>query len=42
MKGMLDAMKEITVVEPVVTDSQGQLKESDIPSLEQMAEALLA
>ena len=41
MKGMLDAMKEITVVEPVVT-VRGALKESDIPSLEQMAEALLA
>lgn len=39
MKGMLDAMKEITVVEPVVT-VRGALKESDIPSLEQMAEAL--
>ena len=34
MKGMLDAMKEITVVEPVVT-VRGALKESDIPSLEQ-------
>ena len=33
MKGMLDAMKEITVVEPVVT-VRGALKESDIPSLE--------
>ncbi len=31
-------MKEITVVEPVVT-VRGALKESDIPSLEQMAEA---
>ena len=41
MKGMLDAMKEITVVEPIVT-VRGALKESDIPSLEQMAEALLA
>ena len=41
MKGMLDVMKEITVVEPVVT-VRGALKESDISSLEQMAEALLA
>ena len=40
MKGMLDAMKEITVVEPVVT-VRGALKESDIPALEQMADALL-
>ena len=40
MKGMLDAMKEIMVVEPVVT-VRGALKESDIPALEQMADALL-
>ena len=41
MKGMLDAMKEFRVVDPVVTVG-GALMESDFASVEQMAEALLA
>jgi len=41
MKAVLDQMKEITVVEPVVT-IRGALKESDIAALEAAADALLA
>ena len=41
MKGMAGCDEGDHGVEPVVT-VRGALKESDIPSLEQMAEALLA
>ncbi len=39
MRGILDTMKNITVVEPVVT-IKSALKESDIPALERLADAL--
>ncbi len=41
MREILSGMKEITVVEPVVT-VRGVLKESDIPALEALADALLS
>ena len=40
MKELLEKMKEITLVEPVVT-LRGVLKESDAPALNAMADALL-
>lgn len=40
MKTVLDTMKNIEVVEPVVT-IKSTLKESDIPALEQLADAML-
>lgn len=41
MRAILDQMKEITVIEPVVT-IRGAFKESDIAALEAAADALLA
>lgn len=41
MKEILSQMKEITVVEPVVT-LRGSFKETDVPALEALADALLA
>ena len=41
MRAILDQMKDITVIEPVVT-IRGALKESDLAALEAAAEALLA
>ena len=40
MRGMLEQMKEIEIVEPVIT-IQSRMKQSDIPQLEALAEALL-
>lgn len=40
MKNTLDTLKEIELVEPVVT-IKSTLKESDIPALEQLADAML-
>ena len=40
MRAQLEAMKDITVVEPVVT-LRGRMKEADIPQLEALAEAVL-
>lgn len=39
MRGILDTMKNITIVEPVVT-IKSTLKESDIPALDELANAL--
>ena len=39
MRGILDTMKNITIVEPVVT-IKSELKENDIPTLEELADAL--
>lgn len=41
MRPMLEAMKQVTVVEPVVT-LRGRMKESDIPQLEALAKAILS
>lgn len=41
MKGVLAQMKEITVVEPAVT-LRGALKDSDLPAMEALVQALLA
>ena len=41
MKEMLGTMKDITVVEPVVT-IRSRMKETDIPALEALADAILA
>ena len=41
MRGLLEQMKEITVIDPAVT-IRGALKESDIPALTEAAKALLA
>lgn len=41
MRGMLEAMKEIEIVEPMVT-IRSRMKESDVPAMEQLAAALLA
>ncbi len=40
MRGILEQMKDITLVEPTVT-LRGALKESDLPALEALAQALL-
>lgn len=40
MKGVLEKMKEVEIVEPVVT-VKSTLKDSDIPALEKLAEAML-
>lgn len=40
MKGILETMKEIEIVEPVVT-IKSTLKESDLPELEKLADAML-
>lgn len=39
MRSILDTMKNITIVEPVVT-IKSALKENDIPALEELADAL--
>ena len=41
MKGMLEQMKEIEIVEPIVT-IRSTLKQGDIPALEALADAILA
>ena len=41
MKGMLETMKEIKIVEPMVT-IRSTLKQEDIPALEALADAILA
>ena len=41
MKGYLEGMKEVTVIEPAVT-IKSTMKDSDIPAMEAMADALLA
>ena len=41
MKGMLESMKEIEIVEPMVT-IRSAMKQGDIPALEALADALLA
>ena len=41
MRAMLEGMKQVEVVEPVVT-LRGRMKDSDIPQLEALAEALLS
>lgn len=40
MKGVLETMKEVEIVEPVVT-IKSTMKDSDIPALEKLAEAML-
>ena len=41
MKGMLETMKEIEIVEPMVT-IRSAMKQGDIPALEALADAMLA
>ena len=41
MKGMLESMKEIEIVEPMVT-IRSAMKQGDIPALEALADAILA
>ena len=41
MRAMLEGMKAVEIVEPVVT-IRSRMKEEDIPAMEQLAEALLA
>jgi len=41
MKGMLETMKEIEIVEPMVT-IRSTMKQADIPALEALADAMLA
>ena len=41
MKGMLETMKEIEIVEPMVT-IRSTMKQGDIPALEALADAMLA
>jgi flavorubredoxin len=41
MRAMLEGMKQVEVVEPVVT-LRGRMKDSDIPQLEALAEAILS
>ena len=41
MKGMLEGMKEIEIIEPMVT-IRSTLKQGDIPALEALADAILA
>lgn len=40
MKGVLEGLKEVTIVEPVVT-IRSTLKDSDVPELEKLADAML-
>ncbi len=40
MKGILETMKNLTIVEPVVT-IRSTMKESDLPAMEQLADAML-
>jgi flavorubredoxin len=41
MRGLLEQMKDITIVEPMVT-IRSRMKESDLPAIEAMCSALLA
>lgn len=41
MRAMLEGMKQVEIVEPVVT-LRGRMKDSDIPQLEALAEAILS
>ena len=41
MRAMLEGMKDVTIVEPVVT-IRSRMKESDLPAMEQLAAELLA
>jgi hypothetical protein len=41
MRGMLEGMKNIEIVEPMVT-IRSRMKESDLPAMEHLAVALLA
>ncbi len=41
MRGMLEGMKEIDIVEPMVT-IRSRMKDSDVVAMEQLATALLA
>ena len=41
MRPMLEAMKQVDIVEPVVT-LRGRLKDTDLPQLEALADAILA
>ena len=41
MKGMLETMKEIEIVEPMVT-IRSAMKQGDIPAMEELADAILA
>jgi len=41
MKGMLETMKDIEIVEPMVT-IRSAMKQGDIPALEALADAMLA
>jgi len=40
MRGVLESLKNVEIAEPVVT-IRSTLKDSDIPALEQLAEAML-
>ena len=41
MKGMLETMKNVTIVEPMVTITS-RMKDSDIPAMEEMCRAIMA
>ena len=41
MKGMLETMKEIEIVEPVVT-IRSRMKAADLPALQALADAILS
>ena len=41
MRGMLSQMKDIDIVEPMVT-IRSRMKKADIPALEALADAILA
>ena len=41
MRSMLETMKDVEIVEPVVT-IRSRMKQEDIPALEALADALLA
>ena len=40
MRPMLEGMKQVEIVEPVVT-LRGKMKDADIPALEALAEAMM-
>jgi hypothetical protein len=41
MRGMLEQMKELEIVEPMVT-IRSRMKREDLPALEALADALMA
>ena len=41
MKGMLETLKEIEIVEPVVT-IRSRMKTADLPALQALADAILS